>query len=155
MHWVHDHARGGFRETRLVATSPAAELDADWCAGKTPFRAEAVDEVALVGLGDRAGVVGDDGECRWFRAYLRGVQQLDFRAGDLRRLMERRRGEAFELSAKDCLTAQPVTIGPEEFASAALHLMEERKITSVIVVDAERRALGVLHVHDLWTLELF
>jgi arabinose-5-phosphate isomerase len=75
--------------------------------------------------------------------------------GDLRRLMERRRGEAFELSAKDCLTVQPVTIGPEEFASAALHLMEERKITSVIVVDAERRVLGVLHVHDLWTLELF
>ena len=75
--------------------------------------------------------------------------------GDLRRLMEQRRGEAFELSAKDCLTAQPVTIGPEEFASAALHLMEERKITSVIVVDAERRPLGVLHVHDLWTLELF
>jgi arabinose-5-phosphate isomerase len=75
--------------------------------------------------------------------------------GDLRRLMERRRGEAFELSAKDCLTAQPVTIGPEEFASAALQLMEARKITSVIVVDAERRPLGVLHVHDLWTLELF
>ncbi len=75
--------------------------------------------------------------------------------GDLRRLMERRRGETFDLSAKDCLTPQPVTIGPEEFASAALHLMEERKITSVIVVDAERRPLGVLHVHDLWTLELF
>jgi len=75
--------------------------------------------------------------------------------GDLRRLMERRRGAAFEMSAKECLTPQPVTIGPEEFASAALHLMEERKITSVIVVDGERRALGVLHVHDLWTLELF
>jgi arabinose-5-phosphate isomerase len=43
----------------------------------------------------------------------------------------------------------------EEFASAALHLMEERKITAVIVIDEERRALGVLHVHDLWTLELF
>jgi arabinose-5-phosphate isomerase len=75
--------------------------------------------------------------------------------GDLRRLMERRRGDSFELTAKDCLTAHPVTIGPEEFASAALHLMEARKITSVVVVDAERRALGVLHLHDLWTLELF
>jgi len=85
----------------------------------------------------------------------RGVLAGIVTDGDLRRLMERRRGEAFELSAKDCLTPQPVTIGPEEFASAALHLMEERKITSVIVVDAERRALGVLHVHDLWTLELF
>jgi arabinose-5-phosphate isomerase len=75
--------------------------------------------------------------------------------GDLRRLMERRRGEAFDLSAKDCLTANPVTIGPDEFASAALHLMEERKITSVVVVDSEKRPLGVLHLHDLWTLELF
>jgi arabinose-5-phosphate isomerase len=85
----------------------------------------------------------------------RGVLAGIVTDGDLRRLMERRRGEAFELSAKECLTAQPVTISPEEFASAALHLMEERKITAVIVVDAERRALGVLHVHDLWTLELF
>jgi arabinose-5-phosphate isomerase len=75
--------------------------------------------------------------------------------GDLRRLMEKRRGQTFELRAKECLTPRPVTIGPEEFASAALHLMEERKITSVIVVDSERRALGVLHLHDLWTLELF
>ena len=85
----------------------------------------------------------------------RGVLAGIVTDGDLRRLMERRRGEAFELSAKECLTPQPVTIGPEEFASAALHLMEERKITSVIVVDGDGRALGVLHVHDLWTLELF
>jgi arabinose-5-phosphate isomerase len=75
--------------------------------------------------------------------------------GDLRRLMERRRGAAFDLTAKDCLTLRPVTIAPEEFASAALRLMEQRKITSVIVVDGDRRALGVLHLHDLWTLELF
>jgi len=85
----------------------------------------------------------------------RGVLAGIIADGDLRRLMERRRGEAFELSAKQCLTPQPVTIGPEEFASAALRLMEERKITSVIVVDEERRALGVVHLHDLWTLELF
>jgi arabinose-5-phosphate isomerase len=85
----------------------------------------------------------------------RGVLTGVVTDGDLRRLMERRRGEAFDLSARDCLTAEPVTISAEEFASAALHQMEERKITSVIVVDAERRPLGVLHLHDLWTLELF
>jgi hypothetical protein len=33
--------------------------------------------------------------------------------------------------------------------------MEERKITSLIVVDSENRPLGALHLHDLWTLELF
>jgi arabinose-5-phosphate isomerase len=85
----------------------------------------------------------------------RGVLAGIIADGDIRRLMERRRGEAFELNAKQCLTPQPVTIGPDEFASAALRLMEERKITSVIVVDEERRALGVVHLHDLWTLELF
>ncbi len=75
--------------------------------------------------------------------------------GDLRRLMQRKRGESFELAARDCLTPNPVTIAPAEFASSALRLMEQRKITSVVVVDESRRALGVLHLHDLWTLELF
>jgi arabinose-5-phosphate isomerase len=75
--------------------------------------------------------------------------------GDLRRVMQRRRGETFELTAAECLAANPVTIAPAEFASYALHLMEQRKITCVVVVDDERRALGVLHLHDLWTLELF
>ena len=40
-------------------------------------------------------------------------------------------------------------------AGAALRMMEERKITSLVVVDAELRPLGVVHLHDLWTLELF
>jgi len=75
--------------------------------------------------------------------------------GDLRRLMLKRRSETFELTAAECLTRDPVTIGSAEFASAALHLMEQRKITAVVVVDEQRRALGVVHLHDLWTLELF
>jgi len=75
--------------------------------------------------------------------------------GDLRRLMQKRRNETFDLAAGECLTRDPVTIGPTEFASAALHLMEQRKITAVVVVDADQHALGVLHLHDLWTLELF
>jgi arabinose-5-phosphate isomerase len=75
--------------------------------------------------------------------------------GDLRRLMQKRRGEIFELTAAECLTVNPTTIAPDEFASRALYLMEQRKITSVVVVDSERRALGVVHLHDLWTLELF
>ncbi len=33
--------------------------------------------------------------------------------------------------------------------------MEQRKITSVVVVEAEGRVVGVVHLHDLWTLELF
>ena len=75
--------------------------------------------------------------------------------GDLRRLMQQRGGATFELSAGQCMSGNPVTIAPDEFASVALRLMEQRKITSVIVLDGERRVAGVVHVHDLWTLELF
>jgi arabinose-5-phosphate isomerase len=75
--------------------------------------------------------------------------------GDLRRLMEKRKGAALEISAGECMTPDPQTIGPRELASAALNLMEKRKITSVVVVNDERRVLGVVHLHDLWQIELF
>jgi arabinose-5-phosphate isomerase len=75
--------------------------------------------------------------------------------GDLRRLMQKRGGEVLGLSAGECMTANPVTIAPCELASVALKLMEERKITSVVVADGDRRVQGVLHIHDLWTLQLF
>lgn len=74
--------------------------------------------------------------------------------GDLRRIMERHRGAALEMTAGECMTKDPQIIGPRELASAALTTMERRKITSVVVADRERRVLGVVHLHDLWTLEL-
>lgn len=75
--------------------------------------------------------------------------------GDLRRLMQRRKGESFELTAGECMTRNPITIALEELAGAALNLMEQRKITSVVVVDVANCVRGVVHLHDLWTLELF
>jgi arabinose-5-phosphate isomerase len=75
--------------------------------------------------------------------------------GDLRRLMQQRGAATLDLLAGDCMTRNPQTIAPGELAGAALHMMEKRKITSLVVVDAERRPLGVVHLHDLWTLELF
>jgi arabinose-5-phosphate isomerase len=69
--------------------------------------------------------------------------------------MQKRRGSVLELTAAECMTPTPVAIPAEEFASAALRLMEQRKITSVVVVDAAQRVTGVVHLHDLWTLELF
>jgi arabinose-5-phosphate isomerase len=74
--------------------------------------------------------------------------------GDLRRLMEKHRGAALEMRAAEGMTKAPQTIGPHVLASEALNLMEKKKITSVVVVDDARRALGVVHLHDLWTLEL-
>jgi arabinose-5-phosphate isomerase len=75
--------------------------------------------------------------------------------GDLRRLMEQRRKEALDLTAADCMTRNPATLPRQELAASALRLMEERKITSVLVVDKERHLEGVVHLHDLWTLQLF
>ncbi|HEX8765038.1 MAG TPA: KpsF/GutQ family sugar-phosphate isomerase [Candidatus Acidoferrum sp.] len=74
--------------------------------------------------------------------------------GDLRRLMEKHRGAVLEMRASDGMTKTAQTIGPHVLASEALNLMEKKKITSVVVVDGGRRALGVVHLHDLWTLEL-
>jgi arabinose-5-phosphate isomerase len=75
--------------------------------------------------------------------------------GDLRRLMQQRGAATLDLVVRDCVTKNPQTIAPGELAGSALRMMEERKITSLVVVDAKRRPLGVVHLHDLWTLELF
>lgn len=75
--------------------------------------------------------------------------------GDLRRVMQRRRENVLDLTAGDCMTRNPVTLPRSELAASALRLMEERKITSVLVVDAAGILEGVVHIHDLWNLQLF
>jgi len=74
--------------------------------------------------------------------------------GDLRRLLERRGKDALELTAGECMTRSPRTILPDSFATAALDLMEQRKITSLAVVDAAGVLQGVVHLHDLWGTEM-
>jgi arabinose-5-phosphate isomerase len=75
--------------------------------------------------------------------------------GDLRRVMQKRRENVLDLSAADCLTKNPITLPRTELAAAALRVMEEKKITSVLIVDDRKRLEGVVHIHDLWTLQLF
>lgn len=75
--------------------------------------------------------------------------------GDLRRVMQKRKENVLDLTAGDCMTRNPVTIPRTELAASALRLMEEKKITSILVVDAAGRLEGVVHIHDLWTLQLF
>ena len=70
--------------------------------------------------------------------------------GDLRRLLERDGANALAHTAGEIMHLGPVTIGPEAFAGEALALMEERKITSLVVTGAQGEALGVVHLHDLW-----
>jgi len=75
--------------------------------------------------------------------------------GDLRRMMQTGKQNVLELFARDCMTKNPVTLARTELAAAALRRMEEKKITSVLVVDDAGRLEGVVHIHDLWTLQLF
>ena len=55
--------------------------------------------------------------------------------GDLRRVMQKRKENVLDLTAADCMTKNPVTLARTELAATALRLMEEKKITSVLVVD--------------------
>jgi arabinose-5-phosphate isomerase len=74
--------------------------------------------------------------------------------GDLRRLLEREGGAALSRSAGEAMNAHPRTIHAEELAARALAILEERKITSLVVVNADEKVEGVLHLHDLWGVEL-
>ena len=74
--------------------------------------------------------------------------------GDLRRVMQKRQENVLALSAADCMTKNPVTLARGELAASALRVMEEKKITSLLIVDAAGKLEGVLHIHDLWTLQL-
>jgi len=74
--------------------------------------------------------------------------------GDLRRLLERRGKDALDLTAGECMTRDPKTISGREFAATALALMEEKKITSLAVVDENKKLQGIVHLHDLWGTEM-
>jgi arabinose-5-phosphate isomerase len=74
--------------------------------------------------------------------------------GDLRRLLEKRGKDVLDLTAGECMTKNPRTIAAREFAATALALMEEKKITSLMVVDGRGKLEGIVHLHDLWSTEL-
>jgi arabinose-5-phosphate isomerase len=74
--------------------------------------------------------------------------------GDLRRLLQREGGAALSRTASEAMNPHPRTIAANELAVTAIALLEERKITSLIVVDANHAVEGVLHLHDLWGVEL-
>jgi arabinose-5-phosphate isomerase len=74
--------------------------------------------------------------------------------GDLRRLLERRGKDVLDLTAGECMVREPKTIGAQEFAATALAVMEEKKITSLAVVNGDRKLEGIVHLHDLWGTEM-
>ncbi len=102
-------------------------------------------EMSSKGLGVTCVIDGDD-------ETLLGI----ITDGDLRRRMERG-GEILDLRAGEVMTRHPVSVSRATLAAEALNIMEQRKITSIVVAeDGEpKRIAGVLHLHDLWRMEMF
>lgn len=74
--------------------------------------------------------------------------------GDLRRLLQQQE-RPHQCRARDIMSRDPATITPSELAVAALNLMEKHLITSLAVIDDQRRLVGFLHLHDLWRTQMF
>ena len=162
--------RRGFKEEDFARLHPGGRLgkqlqrvesvmhtgDAVPRVGPTTPMPEVIYEMSRKGLGlavvvDESSSTGSAGASSAPSGRLRGI----ITDGDLRRLMQKRKDEALHLTAADAMTANPATIPRTELAGAALRLMEERKITSLVVVDSDRRVEGIVHLHDLWTTQLF
>ena len=144
----------GFRQEDFASLHPGGKL------GKRLMRAEAlmvagarcpvvrantrmrdvIYEMSSKGLGMTCVLGGDDDE-------LLGI----ITDGDLRRRMERG-GEILDLTAAEVMTRHPVTVPRNTLAAEALNILEQRKITSIVVVESgePKRVAGVLHLHDLW-----
>lgn len=149
--------RRGFKEEDYAALHPGGELGVKLrrvenvmhtgdqiprVRPETPMP-DVIYEISKKGLGHTA-VVNDGGR-------LVGI----ISDGDLRRCLQREGNRALSLTARDCMTPRPVTIGREELATQALNLMEARKITALMVVNSDGKLEGVVQIHDLWTTQMF
>ncbi len=75
--------------------------------------------------------------------------------GDLRRALQKYGPKFMQKRAKDCMTENPLTIDKNDLATKALNLMEENKITSLVVKNKKGKIEGIIHLHDLWRTEMF
>jgi arabinose-5-phosphate isomerase len=140
----------GFREEDFAALHPGGRLGRRFLKVRDLMRTgdrvpivtretpmtEAIHEMSRKMMGVTAVVNG--------RGELAGV----ISDGDLRRLLEKD-PTLLTSTAGDCSHAGPKTAAADEFASAALQRMEEAKITSLFVIDADGRLTGAVHLHDL------
>ena len=71
-----------------------------------------------------------------------------FTDGDLRRMFERVQ-DFTQVAIRDVMHAQPRSIAPERLAVDAVAVMEQYRINQMLVVDADGKLVGALHIHDL------
>ncbi len=75
--------------------------------------------------------------------------------GDLRRKIQKYGRQFLRKTAGDCMTPDPITIDKDDLATKGLHLMEENRITSLIIKNKKGEIEGIVHLHDLWRTEMF
>jgi arabinose-5-phosphate isomerase len=75
--------------------------------------------------------------------------------GDLRRKIQSYKKNFLYKTAEDCMTPDPITIAKDELATKALNLMEENKVTSLVIKNKSGKIEGIIHLHDLWRTEMF
>lgn len=71
-----------------------------------------------------------------------------FTDGDLRRALDRH-VDVHAATMNEVMTSPCRTIGPQDLAAEAVHLMEVHRITALPVADEQHRLIGALNVHDL------
>lgn len=117
-----------------------------------------VSEVMIAG--ERVPVIGpkasaaqavkviDDGDLGTVLITSRGKLLGIFTDGDVRRSVLSGLNLA-RMSVEQVMTMDPQAVGPESLAAEALHIMEQKLISALPIVDAKRRVLGIVHLHDL------
>ena len=128
-----DHLmHGGDQRPMVSAETPMADVMAE-------MSRKSFGMTCVVEPGDRLVGIITDGD---LRRHMLAAQQ-----GTAPSILERRAG--------DVMTRNPVTVTRGMLAVEALRLMEERKITSIVVVGAGQQVEGIVHLHDLWRTQLF
>jgi arabinose-5-phosphate isomerase len=104
----------------------------------TATLADAIVEMSRKGMGMTA-IVDDQG-------HVAGI----FTDGDLRRCLDGIRDVA-AISVAQLMTRTPRTVRPEQLAVDCVEVMEAApKVSQLLVIDAQRRLVGALHLHDLF-----
>ena len=129
---VHQLMHSGDQRPMVSVDTPMAEAMSE-------MSRKSFGMTCVVESGDRLVGIITDGD---LRRHMLAAQQ-----GTTRSILERRAGEV--------MTRNPVTVTRETLAVEALRLMEERKITSIVVVGAGQMVEGIVHLHDLWRTQLF
>jgi arabinose-5-phosphate isomerase len=74
--------------------------------------------------------------------------------GDLRRMIAKHRDAILKRTAADCMTFRPLTAARTDLAVEALNVMEQNRVTSLVVLDSGGKVAGIIHLHDLWRTEM-